>query len=284
MTKIFIKLRRVVLRFYIYFVKFLLKDFLLKVFLLLSIKKRYKDYVYYNFIDNNDKIYKLKNSNNKTLSFFSRSLMTEKRYETFFTKEPDTIEWINNFRENSIFYDIGANVGIYSIYASSLTRNINVVAFEPSVFNIEILSKNIFINNMHENISIFPLALDIKKSQNQFNMSSIEPGGALSGFGTDLDEYNNKRNIEFKYKTFSMNLDNFILDYNLNSPNYIKIDVDGLELNILKGATGILKNKKLYSILIENSNPLSNISNFLKDNNFILKSQHKNNQIWEKAN
>ena len=34
--------------------------------------------------------------------------MTEKRYETFFTKEPDTIEWINNFRENSIFYDIGA--------------------------------------------------------------------------------------------------------------------------------------------------------------------------------
>ena len=129
MTKIFIKLRRVVLRFYIYFVKFLLKDFLLKVFLLLSIKKRYKDYVYYNFIDNNDKIYKLKNSNNKTLSFFSRSLMTEKRYETFFTKEPDTIEWINNFRENSIFYDIGANVGIYSIYASSLTRNINVIIF-----------------------------------------------------------------------------------------------------------------------------------------------------------
>ena len=75
-----------------------------------------------------------------------------------------------------------------------------------------------------------------------------------------------------------------VLDYNLNLPNYIKIDVDGLELNILKGAKGILKNKKLYSILIENSNPLSNISNFLKDNNFILKSQHKNNQIWEKTN
>ena len=78
-------------------------------------------------------------------------------------------------------------------------------------------------------------------------MSSIEPGGALSGFGTDLDEYNNKRNIEFKYKTFSMNLDNFILDYNLNLPNYIKIDVDGLE-QYFKGATGILKIKTIFYI------------------------------------
>ena len=181
MKNILIKLRREILKFYIWFVKFLIKDILLKFFLLICIKQKYKNYVFYNFFDNNDKIINLKLNSNIKASFVSRSLMTEKRYTTLFSKEPDTIDWINSFEQNSIFYDIGANVGIYSVYASILHKNIDTIAFEPSVFNLEILSKNIYINNLYDRISIYPISLDIKKNQNQFNMSKVEVGGALSG-------------------------------------------------------------------------------------------------------
>lgn len=282
MKKILIKLRREILKFYIWFVKFLIKDILLKFFLLICIKQKYKNYVFYNFFDNNDKIINLKLNSNIKASFVSRSLMTEKRYTTLFSKEPDTIDWINSFEQNSIFYDIGANVGIYSVYASILHKNIDTIAFEPSVFNLEILSKNIYINNLYDRISIYPISLDIKKNQNQFNMSKVEVGGALSGFGTELDEFNNQRDITFKYKTFSQSLDDFVDEYNLKLPNYIKIDVDGIELSILNGAIKILNSNNLKSILIENTDPKSGISSFLEENNFQLMSKLRNNEIWKK--
>lgn len=282
MKNILIKLRREILKFYIWFVKFLIKDIILKFFLLICIKQKYKNYVFYNFFDNNDKIINLKLNSTIKASFVSRSLMTEKRYTTLFSKEPDTIDWINSFEQNSIFYDIGANVGIYSVYASILDKNIDTIAFEPSVFNLEILSKNIYINNLYDRVSIYPISLDIKKNQNQFNMSKVEVGGALSGFGTELDEFNNQRDITFKYKTFSQSLDDFVNEYNLKLPNYIKIDVDGIELNILNGATKILNSKHIKSILIENTDPKSGISNFLEENNFQLMSKLRNNEIWKK--
>ena len=68
MKNILIKLRREILKFYIWFVKFLIKDILLKFFLLICIKQKYKNYVFYNFFDNNDKIINLKlNSNIKSI-------------------------------------------------------------------------------------------------------------------------------------------------------------------------------------------------------------------------
>jgi len=43
------------------------------------------------------------------------------RFKTLFEKEPETIDWINSFRKEDVFWDIGANVGIYSIWAVELT-------------------------------------------------------------------------------------------------------------------------------------------------------------------
>ena len=73
------------------------------------------------------------------------------RAETFSTKEPETLNWIDTFKKNSIFWDIGANIGLYSCYAAS-RANCQVYAFEPSVFNLELLVKNININSLSEKI------------------------------------------------------------------------------------------------------------------------------------
>ena len=56
------------------------------------------------------------------------------RVKTFSTKEPEIIKWIDGFDENCQFWDIGSNIGLYSCYAA---KKINVMSFEPSVFNLK---------------------------------------------------------------------------------------------------------------------------------------------------
>ena len=67
------------------------------------------------------------------------------RAQTLFIKEPITIKWIRSFKKNKTMFDIGANIGIYSIYAS-LTRLVKVYAFEPESNNFQALMENIKIN------------------------------------------------------------------------------------------------------------------------------------------
>ena len=51
------------------------------------------------------------------LRFFTPNRINKLRVNTFFTKEPETLDWIDGFEENSVFFDIGSNVGLYSCYA-----------------------------------------------------------------------------------------------------------------------------------------------------------------------
>ena len=102
------------------------------------------------------------NINSKIINFFCPNELTKWRVKTLYEKEPETLDWIDNFEQNKqiIFWDIGANIGLYSIYASVKFKNINVISFEPSSSNLRILSRNISINNLENKIKIcqFPLS------------------------------------------------------------------------------------------------------------------------------
>jgi FkbM family methyltransferase len=170
------------------------------------------------------------------------------RADTFSTKEPETLEWVNTFKSGSILWDIGANVGLYSCYAAK-TKNCKVYSFEPSVFNLELLAKNIWLNSLTSNISIIPMPLSDKIGFNTLNMSSVLWGGALSTFGETYGYDGEELNTIFEFTTLgiTMNESNTLL--NIPFPDYIKIDVDGIEHLILKGGMDIIKNCK--AILIE---------------------------------
>jgi len=126
----------------------------------------------------------------KKINFFVPNQITEYRVNTIFTKEPETIEWINKFRENekNIFWDIGANIGLFSIYAATKYKNCNIVSFEPSTSNLRCLSRNISINNLHDRIKIFsnPLSNKDHKFLNM-NESQFSEGAALNTFGEEFD-------------------------------------------------------------------------------------------------
>jgi FkbM family methyltransferase len=170
------------------------------------------------------------------------------RVDSFSTKEPETLEWINNFPLGSVVWDIGANVGLYSCY-SAKARGCSVYAFEPSVFNLELLARNIYLNDLVNKVVIVPLPLTDRLTNSTLNMTNTEWGGALSTFGQDFGWNGEKIQTVFEFQTVGVSVDDAAHLLKLPQPQYIKIDVDGIEHLILSGAKHILN--KVDGVLIE---------------------------------
>ena len=241
-----------------------------------SIISNFKDFI------NNDS-YKSIKIEKKEIKFFIPNTVTEWRVDTLLSKEPETIKWIDEFDgEKKIFWDIGANVGIYSIYAVVKHQNIEVVSFEPSFSNLRTLSRNISINNLEDQITIFPLPLS--NTDNKFQMmeeSEFIEGWSMNSFGTGLNFEGKDFKSKNKYKIYGCSIDKILNDRILKKPNFLKIDVDGIEHLILEGAQDYLADKELKSILVEiNENfkdQFEGVLNILKKSNFkfIEKKQGK---------
>ena len=82
------------------------------------------------------------NTNKGSITLLCPGKLPLFRADTLFSKEPETIKWIEKFKPETVFWDIGANVGIYSIYAG-LNPNLNIYAFEPASNNFNLLNQNI---------------------------------------------------------------------------------------------------------------------------------------------
>ena len=226
-----------------------------------------------------EKSYEKIKINNNDIFFFCPNDLISWRIQTFYTKEPETLEWINNFtsyNEKIIFWDIGANIGLYSIYAAIKWKNIDIHSFEPSSSNLRILSRNISINDLHNKIFINPIALN-DANQNKFqlmNETMFLEGSALHSFGSELNFEGKKIDAKNRYKIIGLSMNDYIKYLNQETPNYIKIDVDGIEHLILNGGKKILQSDTLKEICIElNENYIeqTNLSmEILMENNFEL--------------
>ena len=71
------------------------------------------------------------------------------RANTFDTEEPETIGWLDTLAADDILWDVGANVGMYSIYAARF-RRCKVIAFEPESQNFAVLVRNISLNGLQD--------------------------------------------------------------------------------------------------------------------------------------
>ena len=189
---------------------------------------------------------------NKKIHIYTPNELCEFRADTFFSKEPETIRWIKKNGKNKILFDIGANIGLYSIYHSVINSS-KCYAFEPSVFNLVQLTKNININGCNDYISVITNPLSNKNSIEIFNYSSMIEGGALSSFGVNFDYSGNEIDKKLSLNKLGFSLDELVFNSNyfIDKPNLIKIDVDGIEHLILEGATKTLKEKSCNSVLVE---------------------------------
>lgn len=132
------------------------------------------------------------------------------------------------------FIDVGANTGIFSIFAAMANRNLQVVSFEPHPTNYVRLLTNIKINNL-TNVVPFPKALGQSEKTIQF---TIPADGGLSTTSSVNENFStNFHKISFrKIDVDQLTLQAALKEFSLISTDLIKIDVEYYELDVLKGA------------------------------------------------
>jgi FkbM family methyltransferase len=171
------------------------------------------------------------------ISFYCPGGRTVGRADTLLTKEELTIAWIDSLGDG-VFWDIGANIGVFTLYAA--LKGHPVLAFEPSPMNFAVLSKNIQINEF--DASSFCVAFSSEVSVSPFEMDALEFGFAGAGLNTGK---------QVSVAAMSFPIDEFIQTFNLTPPNFIKIDIDGGENDLLSGARKTFSSGHVTEVQIE---------------------------------
>jgi FkbM family methyltransferase len=172
-------------------------------------------------------------------------------YPWFFHEdEPDTLEWIDSFPPDACLWDIGANIGAFSMYAA-LKPETKVLAFEPSGSSFATLTKNIEVNGLDERVSAYCIAFSGITELNVLNMAQTEAGHSMHGFGTNLNAFEETIDTRFRQAAIGFAMDDFVKTFTPTLPTHLKIDVDGIEADILRGAENTLKEPSVQSVLVE---------------------------------
>ena len=185
--------------------------------------------------------------------FATPTAFTKNRVDTIFSKEPCTLEWIASFAQTDILIDVGANVGMYSIWTAA-TKQIQVFAFEPEAQNYALLNRNILLNNLGSRIKAYCIALSDQPGLTSLYMQDLRPGGSNHAVGEALNFRHKPMKASFEQGCIADTLDRLVASGSVPLPNHIKIDVDGFENKVIAGARDILKNAMIRSLLIE-TNP-----------------------------
>lgn len=174
---------------------------------------------------------------------------TRWRAETFFSKEPETIEWIDSFQKGDILFDVGGNVGLYTIYAAK--RGHEVYTFEPESLNYGLINKNVYLNDVSDKVTNLNIGLSDENGVLYLYIPTFQAGGALNNLGEAKDWQHKSFKEDFKQAVLAFSLDYFLEKYAKHFPTHLKIDVDGVESKIIHGAEKTLKDNRLKSLLIE---------------------------------
>jgi FkbM family methyltransferase len=175
---------------------------------------------------------------------------TRWRANTLLTKEPGTIEWLNEIQEGEVLVDIGANVGMYTVFAAKV-RGANVLAFEPESQNYAVLNKNISLNNLGDQVKAYCVGLSDSYKFTDLHLSELVAGGSCHSADKAVDFKLQPTTPQFSQGCVLQSLDNLVAA-GMPQPDHIKIDVDGFEHLAVEGAKNTIKNVK--SLIIE-TNP-----------------------------
>ena len=208
-----------------------------------------------------------------SLKFFTPNKKVFGRAKTALSSEPDTIEWINNFDKGDILLDIGANVGVYSLYAGTL--GYHVVSVEPLWSNYSVLCDNIILNNLTDKIIPLNIALNDRTRIEGLSVSNLKAGASHNSIDDKVSQ-SAMINVCSSLKVMGCTIDFMWKNFDLPTPSHIKIDVDGIEERVIFGGKSLFNNSSVRSILVEVSiletDQCKKIIEFLTDIGFYLES------------
>jgi len=179
---------------------------------------------------------------------------------SFGTDETDTIKLIDAMPEGSCFWDIGANIGVFSLYAA-LDNKAEVLAFEPAGSSFSVLNTNIELNRMSDRITGYCMAFSDETKLDVLNMESIHPGNSMQGFGTEINQFDQTISTNFFQGAIGFSIDDFVKTFSPNLPTHVKIDVDGIEADILRGGRRVLSAPSVKSVIVEVEGDMNSVRN-----------------------
>lgn len=182
------------------------------------------------------------------LQFCCPNSLIHWRLQTFATKEPETLAWIESFDAGDVLFDVGANIGLYTLYAAA--RGIQVSAFEPEAQNYAELNRNIYLNQLAPRVQAICCAFSDQCTVNTLHLSDYRPGAALGGLPR-VEQSAPSSGPVFLQGTLAFTLDHYLSLCPAPFPTHLKIDVDGLEARIIQGAQCTLRDPRLRSVLVE---------------------------------
>jgi FkbM family methyltransferase len=165
-------------------------------------------------------------------------------------KEPGTISWIEEFAPGEVMIDIGANVGLYALCAARF-RQTRVYGFEPESQNYALLNCNIYDNGLQSQVTAYCCALSDETRFDLLYLSQFMPGGSCHNFGESIGPDQRPMAAAFRQGCFSTTIDELVGQGVVPVPQHIKIDVDGIEHKVIRGASKTLQDPRLRSVLVE---------------------------------
>jgi FkbM family methyltransferase len=163
----------------------------------------------------------------------------------FHEEEPETLAWIDAMAPGDVFYDVGAATGLFSLYAAQ-RPGITVYAFEPKATSYGVMIEHLALNGMGERVSDTTAAI-------QLSLSALAPQSGMNSVGGVADQFGKVQSV-FSQGALAYRLDDLVTTFALTPPTQLKIDVDGIEGLILRGAPLTLKGVKSVVIEVEGEN------------------------------
>ena len=172
-------------------------------------------------------------------------------------QEPDTVSWIEAMPEDGVLWDIGANIGFFSLYAGAVLggNGVRVVAFEPAAASYGVLNRNIEGNGMDGRIVAYCVALAGATKAGRLNMGAAGQGTAAgswyNGFETTTGSMIDNIDTVFRQGSVGFSIDDFVRMFRPPLPTHVKMDVDNIEADILRGGRRTLSAGTVRSMIVE---------------------------------
>ncbi len=170
----------------------------------------------------------------------------------FHEEEPETLAWIDAMAPGEVFYDVGAATGLFSLYAA-MKPGLVVYAFEPKATSFGVMVEHLALNGLGMRVFPLPVALSDITAAVGLTLSALAPQSGMNAVGGAADQFG-QTHAAFTQGALAYRLDDLVATFALPPPTHLKIDVDGIEGLILRGAPLILKDVKSVVLEVEGEN------------------------------
>ena len=165
-----------------------------------------------------------------------------------------------NVKNSKVIFDIGANIGQWTRIALNINKDLNIHCFEPSKSTYDKLVNNNFPPNVNCN------NIGLSSSKNEQNLFIFSKGGGLNSLYQREGLYNRYKKFSPKKEKVQLDtLDNYCDENSISKIDFMKIDAEGHEFEILKGGKNLLHNSQVNIIQFEYGGCSIDAHVFLKD-------------------